>query len=297
MGRLDNKIAVITGGASGIGKGSVKLFVEEGARVVFGDIQDDLGIALADELGPNALYLHTNVRKESDIKALIDLAVEKFGRLDILINNAGISGVMGPIEELPTDAFDVTMEIDFRSVFLGMKHAALVMKKQKSGSIISMASVAGIRTGMGPKIYSAAKAAIIHLTRNVAMELAEFNIRVNCICPGGVGTAIWGIGLGLPQDKAERLGKFVDVSLADLCPMKCAISPEDISNAALFLASDDSTRITGQPLVVDGGLTLGRNWGENREKFDEVGEKLGIDDIEENTRKVNEKIAQMKYEK
>ena len=134
MGRLDNKIAVITGGASGIGKASVELFVKEGAQVVFGDIQDDLGKQLADELGPNALYLHANVRKESDIKALIDLAVEKFGRLDLMFNNAGMGGALGPIEEIPTDAFDVTIEILLRSVFLGIKHATPVMKEQKSGS-------------------------------------------------------------------------------------------------------------------------------------------------------------------
>jgi len=162
MGRLDNKIAVITGGASGIGKGSVKLFVEEGARVVFGDIQDDLGIALSDELGPNALYLHTNVRKESDIKALIDLAVKEFGRLDIMFNNAGFGGAAGPIEEIPADAFDVTIEVLLRSVFLGIKLAAPVMKQQKSGSIISSASVAGLRTGMGPHLYSACKACLLY---------------------------------------------------------------------------------------------------------------------------------------
>ena len=141
MGRLDGKVAVITGGASGIGKASVKLFVEEGARVVFGDIQDERGQALANELGENALFLHCNVRKESDIKALIDLAVNKFKRLDIMFNNAGFGGAYGPIDETPADAFDVTIEVLFRSVFLGIKHAAPIMKKQKSGTIINISSI------------------------------------------------------------------------------------------------------------------------------------------------------------
>jgi len=200
MGKLDGKVVLITGGASGIGKASVRLFIEEGARVIFGDIQDERGKAFAEELGSNAIYLHMNVRNESEIKAAIDLAVEKFGRLDVMFNNAGFGGAGGPIEEIPTDAFDVTMEVMFRSVFLGMKHAIPVMKKHGSGCIISTASVAGLRTGMGPHIYSAAKAAIIHLTRTVAMEVGEHNIRVNSICPGGIATAIFGRGLGLPQD-------------------------------------------------------------------------------------------------
>ena len=144
MGRLEGKVAVITGGSSGIGKASVRLFVEEGAHVMIGDIQDELGEALAEELGPNAIYFHTDVRNESEIKALIDTAVEKFGHLNVMFNNAGFPCAGGPIEEIPTDAFDVSMEIQFRSVFLGMKHAVPIMKKQGSGSIISTASVAGL---------------------------------------------------------------------------------------------------------------------------------------------------------
>ena len=294
MGRLDGKIAVITGGASGIGKASVELFVEEGAHVVFGDIQDNLGQALADELGSNAMYLHSNVRNESEIKALIDLAVEKFGRLDIMFNNAGFGGVGGPIDEMPIDAFDVTIEVMLRSVFLGMKHATPIMKKQKSGSIISTASVAGLRTGMGPHGYSACKAAIIHLTRTVAMELGEFNIRVNCLCPGGIATAIFGRGLGLDQEKSERLAVLAKYFLANLQPIKRAGLPEDVAKAALFLASDDSTFVSGHPLVVDGGLIGGRIWGEDMEEFEEFAKKLGIDDIEENVRKLNEEIARSK---
>ena len=294
MGRLDGKVAVITGGASGIGKASIRLFVEEGARVIFGDIQDDLGQSLADDLGPNAIYLHTNVRNESEIKALIDLAVDKFGRLDVMFNNAGFGGAYGPIDEIPTDAFDVTIEILFRSVFLGIKHAAPVMKKQKSGSIISTASVAGLRTGMGPHLYSACKAAIIQLTHTTAAELGEFNIRVNCICPGGIATAIFGRGLGLPQDAAERMAEFLKIRLKEIQPIQHAGLPEDVAKTALWLASDDSYFVSAHALVVDGALIWKGVIEQNWEELNDFLEKLGLGNIEEVYRKVNAEIARSK---
>ena len=296
MGRLDNKIAVITGGASGIGKGSVKLFVEEGARVVFGDIQDDLGIALSDELGPNALYLHTNVRKESDIKALIDLAVKEFGRLDIMFNNAGFGGAAGPIEEIPADAFDVTIEVLLRSVFLGIKLAVPVMKQQKSGSIISSASVAGLRTGMGPHLYSACKAAIIQLTHTTAAELGEFGIRVNCICPGGISTAIFGRGLGLPQVQAERFAQFVQLALKEMQPIQHAGVPVDIAKAAVWLACEESSFVSGHALVVDGGLIWKGILEQNTEQYEDFLSKMGLGSVEDVVRNVNNQIAKSKYE-
>jgi NAD(P)-dependent dehydrogenase (short-subunit alcohol dehydrogenase family) len=294
MGRLDEKVAVITGGASGIGKASVKLFVEEGARVVFGDIQDDRGKVLADALGPNALFLHTNVRNESEIKALIDMAVNEFGRLDVMFNNAGFGGAYGPIDKTPTDAFDVTIEVLFRSVFLGIKHAAQIMKLQKSGSIINTASVAGLRTGMGPHLYSACKAAIIQLTHTTAAELGEFNIRVNCLCPGGIATAIFGRGLGLPQDAAERMAEFLKLRLKEIQPIPCAGLPEDVAKTALFLASDDSCFVSAHALVVDGALIWKGVIEENWEELNDFLEKLGLGTIEEVYKKVNADIAKMK---
>ena len=294
MGKLDDKVVVITGGASGIGKASVKLFVEEGARVVFGDIQDERGKALADELGSNALYLHTNVRNESEIKELIDLAVEKFGRLDVMFNNAGFGGAAGPIDEIPTDAFDVTIEVLFRSVFLGIKHAASIMKEQKYGSIISTASVAGLRTGMGPHLYSACKAAIIQLTHTTAAELGEFNIRVNCICPGGIATAIFGRGMGLPQDAAERMAEFLKLRLKEIQPMPCAGLPEDVAKTALWLASDDSCFVSAHALVVDGALIWKGLIEQNWEELSDFLEKLGLGTVEDVYKKVNADIANMK---
>ncbi|MFX1443261.1 MAG: glucose 1-dehydrogenase [Promethearchaeota archaeon] len=294
MGRLDGKVAVITGGASGIGKASVEIFVAEGAHVVFGDIQDERGNALVDKLGPNALYLHTNVRNESEIKALIDRAIDKFGRLDVMFNNAGFGGAYGPIDETPVDAFDVTIEVLFRSVFLGIKHAALIMKKQKSGSIINTASVAGLRTGMGPHLYSACKAAIIQLTHTTAAELGEFNIRVNCICPGGIATAIFGRGLGLPQDAAERMAEFLKLRLKEIQPIPCAGLPEDVAKTALFLASDDSCFVSAHALVVDGALIWKGVIEQNWEELNDFLEKLGMGTIEEVYKKVNADIAKMK---
>lgn len=297
MGKINGKVAVITGCASGIGKATAKLFIKEGARVVLGDIQDDLGKALSDELGPNAIYQHANVRSENHIKSLIELAVERFGKLDIMFNNAGFGGVGGPINEIPTDAWDVTMEVMLRSVFLGMKNAVPIMKKQGYGNIISTASVAGMRTGFGPHAYSTAKAAIIHLTHTVAMELGEFNIRVNCVAPGGIATAIFGRGLGFPQDWAERLSDMLKSTyLSQIQPIKRAGLPEDIAKAVLWLASDDSSFVSGHALLVDGGLLsrsiLEQDTGELEERF----KALGIEDMEEHRRKLNEDIAKLKNE-
>ena len=294
MGKLDGKVAVITGGASGIGRASVQLFIEEGARVVFGDIQDDKGKTFAEEIGPNASYFHTNVRKESEIKAIIDFAVEKFGHLDIMFNNAGFGGVGGSIEETLTDAFDVTMEVLFRSVVFGMKHAAPVMKKQGSGVIISTASIAGLRTGFGPHIYSALKAAIIHLTRTVAMELGEDGIRVNCICPGFIPTAIFGRGFGLPQDVSERLAELLKIPFADSQPIKRTGLPDDIAKAALWLVSDDSSFVNGHALVVDGGAIGGKLYSETIDKFNELTALLKLGDVRDIMRKINEEIAKTK---
>jgi NAD(P)-dependent dehydrogenase (short-subunit alcohol dehydrogenase family) len=296
VGKIDGKVAVITGCASGIGKATSKLFIKEGARVVIGDIQDDLGKALADELGPNAIYQHANVRSEDHIKKLIDLAVEKFGKLDIIFNNAGFGGVGGPIDETPTDAWDVTMEVMLRSVFLGMKHAVPIMKKQGYGSIISTASVAGMRTGFGPHAYSTAKAAIIHLTHTVAMELGEFNIRVNCVAPGGIATAIFGRGFGFPQEWAEKFSDMIKPTfLSQIQPIKRAGLPEDIAKAVLWLASDDSGFVSGHALLVDGGLLSRSVIDRDTEEFDERFKALGIEDMEEHRRKLNEDIAKLKH--
>jgi NAD(P)-dependent dehydrogenase (short-subunit alcohol dehydrogenase family) len=276
LGKLDGKVAVITGGASGIGAAAVRLFVEEGSRVVIADVQDDKGTRLADELGKSSAYLHADVSRESDVSGAIAHALSRFGRLDCLYNNAGLGGVSGPIAEIPVDGYDQTMGVLLRGVFLGMKHAAPVMTQQGSGSIISTASVAGLQAGYGPHIYSAAKAAVVHLTRSVAMELGESGVRVNCICPGGIATPIFGAALGVSGAEADRVAETMKVLLVARQPIQRAGLPEDIARAALWLASDDSSFVNGHALIVDGGLIGGRMWSVVQEQRQQLRAALGI---------------------
>ena len=266
MERLRGKVALVTGGASGIGEATVRLFVDEGASMVLADLQDERGRSVAKDAGPRAVYVHADVSREADVAAMVDETVRRFGRLDCLFNNAGFAGVHGPIDEIGVEGFDATIAVLLRGVFLGMKHAAAVMKRQGTGSIISTASVAGLHTGLGPHIYSAAKAAVIHLTRSVAMELGERGVRVNCICPGGIATPIFGKSFGLSPDQAETTIPLMKGVLEKLQPIRRPGLPEDIAHAALWLASDESSFVNGHALVVDGGLTGGRLWSETEQR-------------------------------
>lgn len=260
MGRLSGKVAVITGGASGIGEATVRLFVAEGAQVVIADIQDARGQALAAELGVHTAYIHTDVTREDEVQGALAEAVGRFGRLDVLFNNAGVPGPTGPIAETTLADYDLAMNVLLRGVFLGLRHAAPIMTAQRSGSIISTASVAGLETGHAPHIYSAAKAGVIHLTRSVSKELAEQGVRVNCICPGGIATPIFGKTFGLDDAAADQSVEKMKALLARSQPIRRAGLPDDIAQAALWLASDDASFVTGHALVVDGGLTYGATW-------------------------------------
>jgi NAD(P)-dependent dehydrogenase (short-subunit alcohol dehydrogenase family) len=183
-----------------------------------------------------------------------------------VFNNAGYPGVGGSVEEISVEGFDETIGVLLRGVLLGMKHAAPVMKRQGAGSIISTASVAGLWTGVGSHVYSAAKAAVIHLTRSVAMELGESGVRVNCICPGGIATPIFGKALGLSAEAADQTVNLMKGVLPTLQPIRRAGLPEDIAHAALWLASDESSFVNGHALVVDGGLIGGRQWSQAQER-------------------------------
>ncbi len=252
--RLADKVAVITGAASGIGAATAKLFVSEGCKVVIGDIQDEEGAALVKELGDVAYFQHCNVTKEEDIAALVDAAVEKFGKLDIMFNNAGIVGAIGPIDTTPAGEWKFTLDIMLNGVFYGMKHAARVMKAQESGAIISMSSVAGVTGGLGPHAYAAAKTAVVGLTKNVAAELGSFGVRVNAIAPYSVATPM--VAEAYLSDHTNIEGTYK--MLTDESPLKGRPGlADDVANAALFLVSDEAGYTSGHTLTVDAGITTG----------------------------------------
>ena len=256
MDRLQGKVAAITGGASGIGAGTVRRFVEEGAKVLIADLDETKGAALSADLGPAAAFLRTDVSKEEDIAAMVAETTDRFGHIDVLFNNAGFGGALGPIESTTVADYDLTMDVLLKSVFLGMKHVAPLMKAQGSGSIISTASVAGIRAGYAPHLYSVAKSAVIHLTRTVALELGEHGIRVNVICPGFIATAL---AAGRPDADERQIEQLRAAGAASQVLGRVG-EPVDIANMALFLASDESEWITGREFVVDGGFEAGPPW-------------------------------------
>ncbi|MEZ5595783.1 MAG: SDR family oxidoreductase [Pseudomonadales bacterium] len=246
MGRLDGKVAAITGAASGFGAEAARLFVKEGAKVAIGDIQTDRGEALARELGDAAVFVRCDVTSEADVAGLVDAAVAKFGQLDIMYNNAGIVGAVGPIDTTPASEWDRTIAIHLSGTFYGMKHAARVMKPRQTGAIVSMASTAGIMGGLGPHAYCAAKHAIVGLTKNVAAELCHFGIRVNAIAPAGMATAmVASITTGDHNDIEGTIR-----ALASRSPLKNRAGlASDVANAALWLASDESGYTTGHTLT------------------------------------------------
>jgi len=251
-GRLEGKVAVVTGGGNGIGRATALRFLAEGARgVVVADLNVETGnetIALARQAGhgDRARFVRANVAEEPQVTAALAAATEAWGRLDCVFNNAGVAGAIGPITHIAVEDWDFTMNVLVRGVFLGMKHGARIMKAQaQGGTIISTASVAGLFGGDGPQAYSAAKAAVINLTRAVAIELAPDHIRVNCICPGGINTPL------LHRGSPEAMGQMLDGAQ----PWPEHGRPEDIAGAALYLASDDARFVTGAALVVDGGMT------------------------------------------
>ncbi len=250
-GRLDGKVAVVTGGASGIGRATALTFLREGARVVIGDlnegsIAETVALARSQGHGERLAALRGDVSAERDVAALVALAVDHFGGLDCIFNNAGVGGAFGPIGDTTVEEWDFTFAVLVRGVFLGIKHASTRMKAQGGGgSIINTASVAGIGGGAGPHAYSAAKAAVANLSRSVSAELAAHRIRVNAIAPGMIKTPL---ATGHREDAFDRLAR-------EKQPWPERGEPQHIADAALFLASDESRFVTGQVIVVDGGLT------------------------------------------
>ena len=253
----ERPVCLITGGASGIGAACVHRFAAAGYHVVCGDIQTAKGKALARELGEQVLFKRLDVRSEADFAAAAEAAIGRWGRLDCLVNNAAIAGVLGPIAEIPLDEYEHTCSVVQRSVFIGMREAARAMQPRRSGSIVNIASVAGLAGGQGPHVYSACKAAVIALTKSVALELAESGIRVNAVCPGAIETPIH---TGVTDERwIERMRK-IRPGLRDNQAMARMGLPEEIAAAVLWLASGESSYVTGHALAVDGGLTAGLPW-------------------------------------
>ena len=251
-GRLDGKVAVITGGGNGIGRATALRFLAEGARgVVIADLNPSSGeetVELARQAGAGERirFVRTDVTREAEVAAAIAAAPQAFGRLDCVFNNAGIAGAFGPITHVDAEEWDQTFAVLVRAVFLGMKHGARVLKAQgEGGSFINTASIAGLSGGDGPQAYSAAKAAVINLSRAVAVELAPQRIRVNAICPGLILTPLVHRGAEAAMEPIA----------AAIQPWPEAGRPEHIAAVALFLASDDARFVTGEALVADGGLT------------------------------------------
>jgi len=264
-GRLDGKVAVITGGVSGIGLGTVELFVAEGAQVVAADIQDEKGAMLEKRFPGKVVYAHCDVTREADIEAMVQKAKTEFGGLDILFNNAGISDRMTSIGEITADGWSWIFDILVRGPALGMKHAVPLMLERGGGSIVNTASIAGLQAGFGPIAYSTAKAGVIHMSRVAAAQLSPQKIRVNAICPGLIATSIFGASFGLPREMADQMAARVADNAAGAQPVPKAGMPDDIAQAALYLASDAAAFVSGTHIVVDGGITVGgrHSWDAN----------------------------------
>ena len=241
---LAGKVAIVTGGAGGLGRGMVELFVEEGASVVIADVDREGGEALAAQLGATAVFRQTDVAEASEIQAAIDAAVEQFGGLHVMCNNAGVGGSFKPFLEDDFADFDRVMKVNILGVMVGTQRAARYMKQHGGGAIVNTTSIGGINAGAGVMAYRATKAAVIHLTRSTAIELARHDIRVNCIAPAHIPTAI---NANLDQSLIVKA----------MQPLQRLGSPRDVAEAALYLASARAAQITGIVLPVDGGTTAG----------------------------------------
>lgn len=252
--RLQGKIALITGGASGIGACTAKVFANHGAKVVIADIQNELGQSVSESIGPNCTYVHCDVTDESQVKNAVDKAAAAHGKLDIMFNNAGSSEyTKRRIIDHDKADFESILSLNVTGVFLGIKHASQVMIPRRSGCILSTASVASNIGGMASYAYTCSKHAVVGLTKNAAVELGQFGIRVNCLSPYGVATPLARF-VGI--EDAELFEQMV-ASVANLKHL--ILKAEDIANAALYLASDEGRYVSGHNLFIDGGFSIVNN--------------------------------------
>ena len=252
--RLEGKVALITGGASGLGQATVERFIQEGAKVAICDIQDELGGALRDRFPTETIYCHCDVTEENDVETAVNATMSRFGQLDAVFHSAGIIGAVGPISSTPGNEWRYSIDVLLHGTFYTMKHASRVMIPRGKGSIISMSSTAGIMGGWGPHAYAAAKHAVVGLTKNVAAELCGKGIRVNAIAAAAMATPMVAASFfGDPSKVDESIEQLVEMS-----PLKGRPGlAEDVANAALWLASDESGYTTGHNLTTDAGVTIG----------------------------------------
>jgi NAD(P)-dependent dehydrogenase (short-subunit alcohol dehydrogenase family) len=277
MGMLDGKVAIVTGATSGIGRRTAELFVEEGARVVFTGRRQSEGEALAKKLGDSGRFIAADATLEDDWKRVIGETVDAFGRLDALFNNAGGPAPTGSITSIPVEGFDAAMALLVRSVMLGMKHAAPVMMRQRSGSIVNNGSIAAHLAGYSSSmVYSAAKAAVNHLSRCAAMELGEHGVRVNSVSPGAIATGIVAKALGMEAGKADQAADRLGEAFVKAQPIPRAGLPDDIAQCVAWLASDRSTFVNGIDIVVDGGMIGGRMYSPHQEALRQIKAGLGL---------------------
>lgn len=268
-GRLQDRVALITGACSGIGLATVERFVAEGARVLAADIADDAGEALQGRFPSTLSYAHCDVTQPAQIEQALSRAAAAFGGVDIVFNNAGAAGERGGLDEMTLDGFDRTLALLLRSVVAGTKLAVPYLKARGGGAIVNTSSISALASGYAPIAYSTAKAAVLHFSKIAAADLAKHRIRVNAVVPGFIATSIFGVGLGLDRDRAQALALLLAERAADMQPAGRAGQPQDIAEAVLYLASDAAGFVTGTHLVVDGGITVGTraSWDPNLPSF------------------------------
>ena len=277
MADLSGKIAVITGAASGIGLAGVETFVEAGAQVVAGDVQDDKGDALVTRFGADKVaYRHCDVTDPESLKLLMQFAADSFGGLDILWNNAGSGGTSSSVEELDLEGYDFTMDLLLKSVFAGTHFAVPHMVKRGGGSVINTSSISAVCAGYAPITYSVAKKAVAHFSKLAAAELSKHKIRVNAILPGFIATSIFGASLGLPREQADQMAAMVSQAGGSMQPIGRVGQGTDIAEMAAFLASESSGFITGGEFLVDGGMTVGPPHSWNEQEAGPLLDALGI---------------------
>ncbi|MCX7864474.1 MAG: SDR family oxidoreductase [Novosphingobium sp.] len=259
-GELEGKVAIVTGGARGLGRGVVEVFVEEGARVVIADLLEEEGRALANQLGEAVRFCRTDISCREQVQALVDHAIAEFGRLDVMMNNAGISdNDFSSLLDTDFAAFEKIMAVNVKGVMLGTQIAARHMARQGGGSIINTSSISGIQAGFGFFCYRASKAAVVNFTKTAACELGVHLVRVNCICPGNIPSEMGTFATAPGEDAARQaaITQAVREVRMGYQPLKRQGVARDIGNGALYFASDRSAQVTGQILAIDGGATCG----------------------------------------